>query len=143
MSSPSVPLSQASESPEPDERPIRHEGHTPGPWTPKLTRTSCGIAWKIEPLGACLYVDTRGGVCNPDMSEAEASANAQLLAAAPDMLAALEAIAAMEGQTLLGPDSQHHMGPGAPRQYEHGANEAFGQAAQIASAALAKATSRE
>ena len=62
--------------------------------------------------------------------------NAKLWAAAPNMLTALEAIANLAGQTLLGPDSKHKMGDDAPRYHEMGAAAAFEQAAQIAREAL-------
>jgi hypothetical protein len=63
---------------------------TPGPWTYSVHDTSCGLVWKIGPFNACIYVDTRGGVSNKKLSPFEAAANARLIAAAPDLLAALK-----------------------------------------------------
>ncbi len=56
-----------------------------------------------------------------------------------DFLRALKSIAKLAGQTLLGPDSRHHMGDSATLYYEQGANAAFEQAARIARDAIAKA----
>lgn len=81
--------------------------HTPGRWTATLTRTQVGIAWKIAPIGACLYVDTRGGVCNPNMSEEEASANAHLIAAAPDLFTALRGL--LDATTTDPEDCKSHV----------------------------------
>jgi hypothetical protein len=73
--------------------------HTPGPWTLETVRTSCGICHKVgpfpgkrkedKPRHACLYADypSKG---NPPDDELEA--NARLIAAAPELLAALKAV---------------------------------------------------
>lgn len=53
-----------------------------------------------------------------------------------DLLVVLKCISEMAGQTLLGPDSRHHMGDAATCYYEQGANAAFGQAAELASDAI-------
>ena len=55
---------------------------------------------------------------------------------APNMLTALEEIASLGGQTLLGPDSKHKMGDNAPRYHEMGAAAAFEQTALIARNAI-------
>lgn len=55
------------------------------------------------------------------------------------LLAALKDISEMKGMTLLGPDSRHHMGDAATCYHEQGANAAFGQAAEVAAAAIDKA----
>lgn len=66
--------------------------HTPGPWTMQTVRTSVGVCFKVGPFPwkrgqlnhACIYADY------PSSSEhAECLANASLIAAAPDLLAAL------------------------------------------------------
>ena len=71
--------------------------HTPGPWVLETVRTSCGICHKVgpfpgrrendEPRHACLYADYPSKH-NP--ADAELDANAILIAAAPDLLDALE-----------------------------------------------------
>ena len=74
------------------------DAHTPtaGPWKLETVKTSCGICHKIGPFPwrddkenhACIYVDD-------DLAwkhGAELEANAQLIAAAPMMLEALENI---------------------------------------------------
>ena len=68
--------------------------HTPGPW--KIERLSIGsrggsnTCWMIGPMDACIYDDWRPRANG--ISEAENEANARLIAAAPDLLAALENI---------------------------------------------------
>lgn len=65
---------------------------TPGPWTMETVRTSVGVCFKVGPFPwkdgklnhACIYADYPS---NKDHAECEA--NAVLIAAAPDMLAAL------------------------------------------------------
>lgn len=65
--------------------------HTPGPWTIKHGTNIMGIRWDVGHEGS---VATCGGMqsnmveCRP-----ESEANARLISAAPDMLAALEKIA--------------------------------------------------
>lgn len=74
-------------------RPVK-PSHTPGPWTLETVPTSCGICHKIGPFPwrdgkqnhACVYVDYPGS----GPIEAELMANARLIAAAPDLLAALK-----------------------------------------------------
>lgn len=69
--------------------------HTPGPWTLETVRTQVGICHKIGPFPwkdgranhACVYVDYPG----TGAVEAELLANARLIAAAPNLLAALKA----------------------------------------------------
>lgn len=74
--------------------------HTPGPWTLETVTTAVGICHKIGPFpprrpddvttrSACLYADYPSG-CNP--ADEELKANARLIAAAPELLEALEAI---------------------------------------------------
>lgn len=72
--------------------------HTPGPWPFQTVRTSCGIChkiglfpWKKGKLNsACIYVDYPGN----GPAEHELLANAYLMAAAPDLLAALQELVA-------------------------------------------------
>ncbi len=61
--------------------------HTPGPWTVETVPTSIGHAHKIQPIGACLYVDHRDAK-GKDAKTLDAAANAALIAAAPDLLEA-------------------------------------------------------
>src|SRR5690606_24171312 len=70
--------------------------HTPGPWTLETVRTSSGLCHKVGPFPwkqgkenhACIYDDypALGSDGTPELV-----ANARLIAAAPDMLAALKA----------------------------------------------------
>jgi hypothetical protein len=70
--------------------------HTQGPWTVETVPTACGICHKIgpfpgkrkgdKPRHACLYADYPSPG-NP--ADDELAANARLIAAAPDLLAAL------------------------------------------------------
>lgn len=64
---------------------------TSGPRKAERVKTSAGHVWRINPIDGCIYVDTGGGVCRKDASGAEA--DARLIAAAPDMLEALQWIA--------------------------------------------------
>jgi hypothetical protein len=78
-------------------------GHTPGPWTMETVRTSCGVCHRIGPFPppewsakregwACVYDDfPASGRGTPQLV-----ANARLIAAAPDLLAALESIACID-----------------------------------------------
>ena len=64
--------------------------HTPGPWRAPLIggdHGTTGIIWADEPHGGVVATVSRT-VQHPD--PAEQTANARLIAAAPDMLAALE-----------------------------------------------------
>ncbi len=81
---------------------------TPGPWTMETVRTSCGVCFKVGPFPwkngklnhACIYADypSPGG---PEYKTAVA--NAQLIAAAPDLffqlLAAANYIDALGGNS--------------------------------------------
>ena len=71
---------------------------TPGPWAMETVRTSCGTCHRIGPFPrpayaskpegwACVYDDYPPGVGSPDLL-----ANSHLIAAAPDLYAALELI---------------------------------------------------
>lgn len=72
---------------------------TPGPWTLETVQTQCGICHKIGPFpwkdgkqnSACIYVD----YASNGIIEKELEANARLIAAAPDLLSALEAVIAI------------------------------------------------
>ncbi|MBH3372915.1 MULTISPECIES: hypothetical protein [Pseudomonas] len=74
--------------------------HTPGPWLLETIQTSVGICHRIGPFPprrpddetvrhACLYADYPSA-CNP--ADKELEANARLIAAAPDLLEALEGV---------------------------------------------------
>lgn len=90
--------------------------HTPGPWALETVTTSCGICHKIGPFPArrdsdsprhaCLYSDNNS-TFNP--ADQELLANAHLIAAAPDLLEALQLFVAWseaernhEGTTFWG-----------------------------------------
>ena len=68
--------------------------HTPGPWTMETVRTSAGVCFKVGPFPwkrgelnhACIYADYPSSA-----DHAQCEANARLIAAAPDLLAALVA----------------------------------------------------
>lgn len=70
--------------------------HTDGPWTLDTVVTSSGVCHKIGPFPwkagkenhACIYVDYPG----TGPIEAELLANARLIAAAPELLAALQTL---------------------------------------------------
>ena len=78
--------------------------HTPGPWKLETAKTSCGICHKIGPFPfrpdrishACVYVDAASHDGSSPVDQ-ELLANARLIAAAPELLAALEAM--MENKT--------------------------------------------
>ena len=71
---------------------------TPGPWAMETVRTSCGTCHRIGPFPrpahaskpegwACVYDDYPPGVGSPDLL-----ANSHLIAAAPDLYAALDGL---------------------------------------------------
>ncbi len=71
--------------------------HTPGPWGLETVPTSIGICHQIGPFPstgymednhACVYVDGRNS--GGDSNAVELLANARLIAAAPELLEALE-----------------------------------------------------
>ena len=74
--------------------------HTPGPWKLETAKTSCGICHKIGPFPfrpdrishACVYVDAASHDGSSPVDQ-ELLANARLIAAAPELLAALEFVA--------------------------------------------------
>lgn len=75
--------------------------HTPPPWTMETVPTSVGICHKIGPFPgscgrdighACIYVDGQHAPQARTGKEAELLANAVLMTAAPDLLAACEGI---------------------------------------------------
>ena len=62
--------------------------HTPGPWSAPLNDgNTTGIVWAKEPHGG-VVATVSAAVQNPP-DRAQASANARLIAAAPDLLASL------------------------------------------------------
>jgi hypothetical protein len=76
------------------------EAHTPGPWILATLPTSVGSCHKIGPFPAagsrpytfaCVYADgIRPGIDDDLLAAKELAANARLIAAAPDLLAACE-----------------------------------------------------
>ena len=86
-------------------------GHTPGPWSLETVKTSCGICHKVGPfpwkLGqhnhACIYVDYPNHD-NRGLYEDELAANARLIAAAPELLAALLAAMTFIDSHVADPD---------------------------------------
>lgn len=83
--------------------------HTPGPWSLETVRTSSGFCHKVgpfpgrreddKPRHACLYADYPSE-SNP--ADRELLANARLIAAAPELLEALESCVIWNGKR--GPD---------------------------------------
>lgn len=79
--------------------------HTPGPWGMETVRTSCGVCHKVGPwphkwragatMSACIYDDYP----SPPEGTDTMLANARLIAAAPELLAAL--IAAKQEMWLI------------------------------------------
>ena len=87
--------------------------YTPGPWTLETVTTAVGICHKIGPFpprrpddvttrSACLYADYPSG-CNP--ADEELKANARLIAAAPELLEALERMLEVFGDGLTAGES--------------------------------------
>lgn len=113
-------------------------GHTKGPW--EVVRTDAGIIVRTESVkktraGASRYAAI-GGFDRSDPEQlAEALANARLIAAAPKLLAALEAVLAaqsMEGRPRFG----HARSQSGTRAWEDAARRA--NALAIAAIAEAK-----
>lgn len=99
--------------------------HTPGPWGDPLLSGAHYSVWKGKTqIAACRWINETTGQPSAEcvQSDSEARANARLIAAAPDLLAALQAIV------------EHDWAAND----EGGRN--LGRSAQIASAAIAKAT---
>lgn len=79
--------------------------HTPGPWTIQTVRTSSGICHKVGPFPwkeglmnhACIYADYPG----QGAAEAELLANANLIAAAPDLIEALRGVVAVADRKTI------------------------------------------
>ncbi len=82
--------------------------HTAGPWSLETVKTSSGICHKVGPFPwrdgkenhACIYVDYPNGAMGP--VEAELKANARLIAAAPELLAALNFFVAFHDESHEG-----------------------------------------
>ena len=72
-------------------------GHTPGPWhAPLNTGCTTGLVWAEEPHGGIVATVPLAGLPLPD--SAQLTANARLIAAAPEMLAALERLIDVVGE---------------------------------------------
>lgn len=78
---------------------MKEHKHTPGPWTLETVKTSIGFCHKVGPFPwgheklnhACIYVDYGS-------HEGVLLANARLIAAAPDLLEALEGLLALNDE---------------------------------------------
>ena len=64
--------------------------HTPGPWTMHPRFDDGAEVRAIAPVAWCSVATTVGSSGNQSIDAAEARANARLIAAAPDLLRALE-----------------------------------------------------
>jgi hypothetical protein len=90
--------------------------HTPGPWTMTTVNTSSGICHKVGPFPwkhgkqnhACIYADypSHTGV---GPLEDELSANARLIASAPELLAALQGLLRRAKDELADPEDVHEV----------------------------------
>jgi hypothetical protein len=90
--------------------------HTPGPWTLETVTTSVGICHKIGPFPpknqseklrhACLYADYPS-TSNP--ADQELLANARLIAAAPELLEALQRLLKGEDDEYLTPQGLRNL----------------------------------
>ena len=70
-------------------------GHTPGPWTDKAIDES---QWGVyDSRGWSVAQAHQIKVLSADIKQAERTANARLIAAAPDLLAALERLVRQHG----------------------------------------------
>ena len=65
--------------------------HTPGPWTMHPRFDDGAEVCAIAPVAWCSVASTVGSSGDQSIDAAEARANARLIAAAPDLLRALEA----------------------------------------------------
>lgn len=74
--------------------------HTPGPWSVETVSTQVGYCHKILPVRACIYVD---GFSNAPKTER--LADARLMAAAPEMYAALKKLEASFAEVGCNPHS--------------------------------------
>lgn len=72
--------------------------HTPGPWNVEVVKTSIGSCFKVMPIHACLYADNLYEHNRLDLEWQTKEADAALIAAAPDLLAALESIENDDGR---------------------------------------------
>lgn len=112
--------------------------HTPGPWFVGEV-TMVDVETDAErPDQWHAYVHDNGCL-EANVSSDRAFADARLIAAAPDMLAALEFIAQMGGLTLIAPS----LGEDGDKGHQLGAFKAFNQAASIAKDAIAKANAAD
>lgn len=72
--------------------------HTPGPWNYEVVKTSCGLCHKIGPFPAPKYMHKKSSsACiyddyPPTGGSPELTANARLIAAAPEMFELVELV---------------------------------------------------
>ncbi len=97
-----------------------------------------GTLWAEHNFGGEEFTPAELTAANAGYTHGYAEGRAEDEKTIAKLRSALEDIASCAGQTLLGPDSKHHMGDSAPCYHEQGANAAFEQAASLARMALVK-----
>ena len=74
--------------------------HTPGPWTMHPRFDDGAEVRAIAPVAWCSVASTVGSSGDQSIDAAEARANARLIAAAPDLLAALDRLERLSGSAM-------------------------------------------
>lgn len=78
--------------------------HTPGPWTMHPRFDDGAEVRAIAPVAWCSVASTVGSSGSQSIDAAEARANARLIAAAPDLLRALERLERLSGSAMMTDD---------------------------------------